>query len=79
MIYTDYNILTTEFVQELAELVRAAIKEGWQPIGGPFILGDPLRPTHMVTFCQAMVKLPVLITEIVNSPTVGPYAVSHVE
>lgn len=52
---TEYNILANAYMQDLVEEVRVAIGEGWQPLGGPFFLHDPLYPYP--TTCQAMVKV----------------------
>jgi hypothetical protein len=33
----DYKIIQTETLGSLAEKVNAALKEGWQPHGAPFV------------------------------------------
>jgi hypothetical protein len=33
----DYKIVSHSSSEKLAEIVRAAIREGWQPMGGPAI------------------------------------------
>ena len=44
-----YDILKGGGVVELTECVQAAIEEGWQPIGSPFI-------NDALLVCQAMVQ-----------------------
>jgi hypothetical protein len=36
----DYKIIQTETLGSLAEKVNAALKEGWQPHGAPFVHGS---------------------------------------
>jgi len=48
----DYKIIQTETLGSLAEKVNAALKEGWQPHGAPFVHGSGTA----VVCCQAMVN-----------------------
>ena len=47
----DYKIIQTETLGSLAEKVNAALKEGWQPHGAPFV-----HVSGAVVCCQAMVN-----------------------
>ena len=47
----DYKIIQTETLGSLAEKVNAALKEGWQPHGAPFVHVSGAA----VVCCQAMV------------------------
>lgn len=69
MIATDYVILVDRYSVDLETQVKERIAQGWAVNGAPFIWNDSL--------CQSMVKFPQLVTAIVQSPTIGPYAVSH--
>ena len=48
----DYKIIQTDTLGSLAEKVNAALKEGWQPHGAPFIHVSGAA----VVCCQAMVN-----------------------
>jgi hypothetical protein len=48
----DYKIIQSETLGSLAEKVNAALKEGWQPLGAPFVHGSGAA----VICCQAMVN-----------------------
>jgi hypothetical protein len=48
----EYKIIQTETLGSLAEKVNAALKEGWQPLGAPFVHGSGAA----VVCCQAMVN-----------------------
>lgn len=59
---TDYRILTDDCAGDLSAQVKAAIAEGWQPIGGvalAFTTGKMLyesEESYFPTFAQAMIK-----------------------
>jgi hypothetical protein len=48
----EYRIIQTQNLGSLADGVNAALKEGWQPHGGPVIHGSGGAPVC----CQAMVN-----------------------
>ena len=48
----EYKIIESQDLGSLAEKVNAALKEGWQPHGGPFIHVSGAA----VVCCQAMVN-----------------------
>jgi len=48
----EYKIIQTETLGSLAEKVNAALKEGWQPHGAPFVHGSGAT----VICCQAIVN-----------------------
>ena len=47
----EYKIIESQDLGSLAEKVNAALKEGWQPHGAPFI-----HVSAAVEYCQAMVN-----------------------
>ncbi|NQU09583.1 DUF1737 domain-containing protein [bacterium] len=63
---TGYKILVADEVPQLEKDVLAHLKDGWEPIGGPFIVvvsteGLKLttyssKPTERVTISQAMIR-----------------------
>ena len=56
MKYTDYTILTTDTVGELAAEVRELMEEGWVPLGGVSVAAA-MNEWEVVEICvQAMVK-----------------------
>ncbi len=48
----EYKIIESQDLGSLAEKVNAALKEGWQPLGAPFIHVSAAA----VVCCQAMVN-----------------------
>ena len=48
----EYKIIESQDLGSLAEKVNAALKEGWQPHGAPFVHGNGAA----VVCCQAMVN-----------------------
>ena len=48
-IMKEYKILESPYAGELVALVNAAIKMGWQPVGG-------VATTYIGTFHQALVR-----------------------
>ena len=49
----EYKIIESQDLGSLAEKVNAALKEGWQPHGGPSIHGSGMA---VAVCCQAMVN-----------------------
>lgn len=45
---TDYDVISTQSLGELVKMVRAAIREGWTPLGGVSMSEG--------TYLQAIVK-----------------------
>jgi hypothetical protein len=58
--FTDYTILTATKKQDLAELVKQAMANGWQPVGGVSAMTIPVNydegPKLEIALAQAMVK-----------------------
>src|SRR5207253_8345448 len=48
----EYKIIQSENLGSLAKEVNAALKEGWQPLGAPFVHGSGAT----VICCQAIVN-----------------------
>jgi hypothetical protein len=54
VVATTYLIFSEKTVAGLMEVVQKKIKEGWTPIGGPFVHPDPEDDTPLLG--QAMIK-----------------------
>lgn len=49
----DYTVLTSQNQYTLTQAVKAAIAQGWQPLGGVSVCVDP---KGVYSFIQAMIK-----------------------
>lgn len=52
-----YNILTARTAAKLAELVQAAIADGWRPLGGVSVALEGSPEHGWLVFAQAVVKV----------------------
>lgn len=50
-----YHILTARSAAKLVELVQAAIREGWRPIGGVSVALEGSPDHGWLVFAQAMI------------------------
>ena len=53
---TDYEIVTGLNIGELQKKVLGYLTQGWQPLGGPFVMKLTQTGTPTKSVCQAMVK-----------------------
>lgn len=62
---TDYIHSYGESPQALVRGVREAINEGWQPLGGPFVITDP-KMLHEDATSIELYELPVVVQAMVK-------------